>query len=334
MRPTKGLPMLLSTLTRCGLFAFMLIFASQPCFAAPPESEHLEKPLADTAWEQSAIQYRLASSINGMNKAADPTWNPLVVHSLGLSPHWLLVDGVLLGANFEMAQELTQSDWNNDGWYWSDLTLTAGFENLVVVESLKAAFDINLALRLPTSKRSQAETLMVEPSLTIAMKREFKVLKGIGLLLESGISKPFHNYSTGGLESSPIASCPTAICQSLSQLPTRNVALSTRQMAAVQFGLGYNIELAIFVGASQSKLYSLQDDARISYGVNEPPSWRVELSSGVTVAHPLTNGLSMRYGVSSSHPLLKPDAATRYTPLFNRHAIGFVELNVVPAKLF
>ena len=105
MRPTKGLPMLLNTLTRCGLFAFMLIFASQPCFAAPPESEHLEKPLADTPWEQSAIQYRLASSINGMNKAADPTWNPLVVHSLGLSPNWLVSDGVLLGANFEMAQE-------------------------------------------------------------------------------------------------------------------------------------------------------------------------------------------------------------------------------------
>jgi hypothetical protein len=309
-------------------------FAPIPCLAATPESGQLEKPLKDEPWKQSAIQYRLASSINGMNKAADPTWNPLVVHSLALSPHWLVKEGILLGANFEMAQELTQSDWNNDGWYWSDLTIDVGFENLVVLESIKIGFDVDLALRLPTSKRSQAETLMVEPSLTIAMKREFKALKGIGVLLESGISKPFHNYSTGALESSPIAACSTAICQSLSQLPTRNVALSTRQMAAIQIGVGYNIQLAIFVGASQSKLYPLQDDARISYAVNHPPSWRVELSSGVTVAHPLTDGLSIRYGVSSSHPLLKPDAATRYTPLFNRHAIGFVELNVVPAKIF
>ena len=286
------------------------------------------------AWEKSVIQYRLASSLEGMHQAANPTWNPLVVHSLAFQPGWQFHEILSLSADFQLAQELTQSDWNNDGWYWSDFSLSLAFENVVTIENPQTAFDIQLGLRLPTSKRSQAETLMFEPSLTLSMKQEFKVLKGIGVLVETTISKPFHRATTGELESSPIAICPPTACQSLMQLPTRNVHFSTSQMAAVQFGLGFNLNLAIFYGANQSRVHTLQDDPRISYSVQDPTDWRFEIMSGVSLEHPVIDGISMRYGIASSHPFYKNDGQTINTPLFNRHAMGFLEMNILPAKLF
>ena len=131
-----------------------------------------QKATESSPWEISTLQYRVASGIEGMRKNANPTWNPLVIHSLALQPGWQLTDSIALQSQFEMAQELTQSDWNNDGWFWSDLTLNLTFENLVAFESPGIAFDLALGLRLPTSKRSQAETLILEPSATFSAKKQ------------------------------------------------------------------------------------------------------------------------------------------------------------------
>ena len=191
-----------------------------------------------------------------------------------------------------------------------------------------------VGVRLPTSKVSLAEGLIFAPSLNVVLSRGIFGAKGLRLVADLGVVRPVHRYSTGELDEIPIHNCDTAACLTLKQIPIRNVEWRLAQMYLVQWQITSKFGVSAFFGMSQNRLYDLEVSSRSSYRVDAPIRWRYEVSTGVACAHSLGRGLSINYGLASTHAPFMDNGSSRYIPLFNRHALFFLDVKASLPELF
>jgi hypothetical protein len=232
----------------------------------------------------------------------------------------------------EVAGDFTRTDWTTDPIYWSDLTLSLKAPSLMKLHDDATTVGASVGLRLPTSLVSQTHTLVMAPSLTGHGSHRVTAVPGLELSLELGAFRPIHQTTTGQLQGTPIRNCRTTSCQTLNQIPTRNIQWGARQMVNAQWQIKPWVIATLFAGGTQSKLHRAETSAEVTFQVTEPRQWRYEFSSGALLSHPIFKGGIFSYGIASTHPLFKANGHERYAPLVNRHTVAFLELRLSLAE--
>ena len=323
------------------LLAFVFCFLSSQVWANESQLESTKPDRSD--WADSELVYRNAFGVLGIVKSAQPTWNPRYFQSIQANPKWDWNKNFSLSAQIELVGEFTQADWTSDRFFFSDLELAVDARNFDAFEFFGTQIAASAGVRVPTSKVSMADGLLFAPELKLVLsralwttdqshaedlrtKKQYSLLERLHFAIELAAMRPIHRYTTGELSDHPIRNCQTSACQTLSQIPIRNVAWGLTQVFQAHWQLTEGIVLAAFFGLSQNRLYDLAKAEGISYRVDAPIHWRYEVSSGLTLSHRLMKGLAIRYGLASAHAPFKEDGRTRHIPLFNRHALFFLDL--------
>jgi hypothetical protein len=303
-------------------------------FADELQAKPLEEHPGQSAWAGSELAYRNAFGVLDLYQGGYPTWNPKYLQSLLAHPKWSLKEDVVLSAQIELLAELTQSDWTTDRFHFSDLSLSLANSRMQFAEFFGTRVEGKIGVRLPTSKVSRAQGLIFAPSLNVVLSRGVFAVKGLQLAADLGVVRPVHRYTTGELDEMPIHNCETPGCLTLRQIPIRNVELGLSQMFLAQWQLTSKFGVSAFFGLSQNRLYGLDTSTRSSYRVESPVQWRYGISSGLACAHRLGKGFSINYGLASTHAPFMDNGRTRYLPLFNRHALFFLDVKASLPELF
>lgn len=205
--------------------------------AAVTAEKKVEPEAKKVPYRGTNIGYRNMMSALTLNKNAEPTYNPYYVMALDLAPRWWFGDIFNMGLALNISRELTQAD---DTTYANetlvdDLKLKLGASKFYTVPVLKIDLGAKLDFVTPTSKLSQARTLVMGLKPGLSLGRNFDLLKGLNINYGFGVTRNFYRSTT------PLADEPripgASAEQFLSLSGSRNVAWQLSHMLGL--GLGF-----------------------------------------------------------------------------------------------
>lgn len=164
--------------------------ADTPATAAP-ETEAKPKP---RPFAGSAVTLTTSMTTNTVFRGQTQYDNPTVESNLWLLPRYALNDAFQLRGRLIVSYEYTNADsttYRNEPQL-SDTTLQLFYRKIPKFWEIQPAVAVNLGL--PTSKSSQAKTLLFSPGLTAQLMRPFEhVLKGdVAVIASLTYSHPFY----------------------------------------------------------------------------------------------------------------------------------------------
>ena len=191
-----------------------------------------------------------------------------------------------------------------------------------------------LALRFPTSKASQGQSLLTALTMEVAISRSFDLLEGLSVAYQFQGTRSFHRYTTSTLESPRIDGCVGVggVCSSLLNTGVRNTDWRLTHVVSVGFSPLTWLGFSTNVGWISDHVRPGADDPRVSYTPQEPTDWRHYLLFGLEVDVRPLPGFQVAVGASTAAPQLAPDSSP-YTPLLNRHTAVYVDLRLDVAPL-
>ncbi len=295
-----------------------------------------------TRFAGSMVSYRNILGAVGTQKSADPTWNPYYAMALLMAPRVRLTNRLSLSGMIIATRELTDSDWTTERaeTTLSDTFLTFNFR---LTKLGPVGLSASAQLRLPTSKASQARTMIGAGlvGLTAAGGGSFSLggwNNRFSLALIGRFGAFMHQYTTASLESPWLEGCAELAggCSRFSHSGVRNPMTRTQGIGALtwiplpklsisaQFGVFYDTLYDLGSTESQAGL-SIQADAT-------DPDARAIVFYILSANFVVTKSLSIAAGSETAHLQLAPDSS-HYTPFFNRNTTLFVAFRIFPDAL-
>lgn len=291
----------------------------------------------------SMVSLRPTVSALSLDKSAEPTYNPYVATELMLAPRLGIGQRVSLSAMLIATREHTNSDWTSDAGEstLSDTFVTANVR-ILTIRSAGLSLSGAVQLRLPSSKASQARTLMLGTlgGLTAAWSKPFTlfgVQQRVSLVLIGRAGKLLHRYAEASLETPWLTDCgalPTG-CARFAHSGARNIDWRTQLISSLSYQAHPKVSVSIQVGSFYDLLVPLTT-AKTQGLTIEPdptdPSARGIVFYIVSLAVQPHPAFSIAAGTETASAHLAPDSTYR-KPFFNRSTLLFIALRMFPAAL-
>jgi len=324
------------------MFRFMLcatmLAGLSVCATMASASAATEKPQSPI--RGTSFTLRNSLSALSLTPAADATYNPYSASTFGFNANWWFNQTFYFNGALDVAHEWTMADDVNhqSELVLGDALISLGGNRLWTVPWVGIGLSADLALVLPTSKRSQAETLWFTASPSVRISRDFEnlfdVVKGLSLSYAFKPSKSFHSYTTSSYQGPTIPDCRSSVtgCEAFLHNGLRNVSWSIGNSAGAELTvldwLSFDAGFAVYVGF----LYPLSSQSSVSYAVADPVNERYVDVYSIGVNFMPTRYLVLSVGSSTANQPRKPDQSLR-EPIFNRYTQLFVDLRLSTAGL-
>jgi len=311
-------------LPRWSLIPLALLFCASP----PLRAQQDKGPRVP--WAGSTLVWSNAFSLISLDPSAELTYNPTYYMVFGLRPRWSFTDRIYVSASLDITRELTQAD---DTTYareavLGDLSLTAGMSRIWTIPVVDVDVSGDIAFTFPTSKASQARTLLLGVGPRLKLSRKFPVLEGLQAGFGLRAAPYFHRYTTGELESPLIRNCSAgdAGCGAFLNSGVRNTAfrLTGALDASLQILEWLGVQLSL--GEAIDWLYALGEAGeQVSFVPQEPQDRRYLSFFSLSVSLQPVSLLEVSLSLATYAPQLAPDSSY-YNPLFNRYSVLSVDL--------
>jgi hypothetical protein len=277
-----------------------------------------------------------AQSLNALalDRGAELTYNPSYSWLFRFQPRYYATKQLNFRARFGLGVEWTNSD--DTTYYhqplWEDTLLDAVYTNAVKIPVADIGVTPSLRFALPTSKASQARSLYLGLGPGLALRRDFKLPKGMTLDLAYSIGyiKNFNHYATLQYDAPTLVTCNGAAgddCGRFLHAGGRNVSQALTNMFMLDWGITKRWKFGVLFATISSWLYKLDGGSATLAGgtqldVPADPNFNVNrrasmiYSLDVTFeAHP---AVSISLGTYTFNPQLTEDSRFR-APFFNRY---------------
>lgn len=304
-------------------------------FWAAPASAEEKLDESKNPWRGSALTYEHTVSAISLDKSHDPTWNPFYAHMLTLRPEWHFSDSFFARAQFDIEQELTNSDdtVRQRQWMWSDLRLDAAYAGYKEpTTGIKVAGDVRLTV--PTSRASHASSLILGVAPSVALKRKFDVMRGLVVGYAARHAWNFHRYSSPAFDEAGIQGNVDALQRAM--LINTGVSNPSRiliQGPTVSFSPIERLEVFAMMNFVRTKLYDFDpasgkiDTGAAETGASSETQVRHAQMFNIGANYQFLDYLGVSLGASSVYGDLKPDGTYR-TPFFNRSTALYLDMNL------
>lgn len=328
-----------TTLLRPGpaaLFMLMLVIAVAPQLAASEftadETISSTEGGSQAPWRGSAFIYRNSFSAYSLDPSAELTYDPYYVMTFSFRPSWWFSDHIYVRGNLDLIREITHSDITtySGETLVGDLSLTAGYSRIYSIPVVGVDISADFVLTMPTSKSSQAHTMILGLGPGVRLSRKFALLQGLSIGYNLRASPRLHRKTTAERESALVPGCigSSGGCDSFLNTGVRNSQFQLQQIFDVSLGILPWLDASISYGLIIDWLYQFDtDDPRVSLVTEEPQDRRYASLFEVQVSFRPLDALTVGLGFSTVSPQLAPDS-TYYNPLYNRYSTIFVDLQL------
>ena len=307
-------------------------FAHAQSIALETQYEENADAASLSPWRMSSVTFRNEFSALSLDRSHDLTYNPFYEMSLWADLRWWFGKTLYVRGATSVSHELTNSDTSTKRGetLMGDTRLIFGASKYYTIPYALIDISSNLSFSFPTSKASQADTLVVGVAPGFTLAREFDVFKGLRLTYGLTAYKYFHRYTTGERES-PLINVGTGSSRDADSFLSTGVRNGSWRLANM-FDASLNVTnwLAFDVTAilMNDWLYATADkDGRISYSPQRETNKRYAMWYVVDADFRIMPSLSIGVGTSTYSGQLAPDS-TRYAPFFNRNTNFYVELRL------
>ncbi|RME26609.1 MAG: hypothetical protein D6806_05935 [Deltaproteobacteria bacterium] len=334
----------MSAKTICRVLSYLAISLAvfpPPVYAASKESDQKEEETASkhdpflsaaskAPWRGSQVVFSNSFSLISLDRSAELTYNPNYSMVWSFRPRWWFGDNFFLRAVLDVTRELTEADettYSGEAWL-GDLSLSAGAAKLWTIPVVGIDVSGDVALTFPTSKASQAKTLVMAVGPRLRLSRNFNVLKGLILGANLRATPYFHRYTTSERSSPLIGNCQAteAGCGAFLNMGTRN------QYFRLATSLDATLVVFDWMGASVSYGWLIDwlhdasgGEGEISYVPQEPQNQRYYSFFEIDLFFDPFEFLEVGVTLLTYAPQLAPDSSY-YNPFFNRYSTVSVDL--------
>ncbi|MCB9549699.1 MAG: hypothetical protein H6706_28160 [Myxococcales bacterium] len=290
---------------------------------------------AAPAWRGSSITVSNVVSLNTLDESAEPTYNPYYVVQTTFAPQWWLTDQLYLRGSIGFSREITDSDiTTRDGeTVLSDTTLGLGAQlwKIPVVGIDTAA---SLDVRLPTGPYSQAQTLVAAVSPAVSLRRTFPSALGFSVGYRVGMTRFFHEYTTGELDSPYLQGCRTAAvgCEPFLNTGVRNTRVRLSQSGSLSLSPWSWVSASAGATWLHDYLHPATVPAEVNFEPQAPQDTRTTLSWSLELAFVPFDALTIALGTSTTNPQRAPNG-DNYDPFINRNTELALDLRLDVAAL-
>jgi hypothetical protein len=277
------------------------------------------------------FDFRNVASVVGLDPGSELTWNPYYAMEFGFQFRWWF-DDWFAGARLDVTREITQADettFAGEAWV-SDLLLVGGGRPIYTIPVAEIALSADVVLTVPTSKVSQARTLVLGIGPGVRLSRSFEGGGTWNLAYRVRVTPYLHRTTTAELETPLIPSCTSSGngCDAFVNTGLRNarvrvqhgVDLSYEPLDWLSFGTGFEHIL--------DWLYPIEgDDPRISLTLEDPTDERHASWFYVEATFTPIPALEVGIGYETLAPRLAPDSSY-YNPFYNRYSTVYLDLRL------
>lgn len=282
-------------------------------------------------WRGSSITYRNEVSVLTFDKGAELTYNPYHAMSLFVRPRWWFGDIFYANLSLSLSQELTNADDTTQrGEVWlGDVAIGGGASRFYTIPVVGVAFSADAKVLTPTSKISQARTMIMGLRGGLTVSRAFDLLSGLSLSYRLEGTRGLYDYTTSEREAPLIGGCAgtAADCDRHLNSGLRN----SKYRMLNSFGVG--MEFLPWLGASTSFsmlhywLFPAAEDDRADFVPQEPADMRYVVAYDVEVHVTPLPALSIGLGASTANAQQMPDSSYRQA-FFNRYTTVYADLTL------
>lgn len=303
---------------------------AQPAPAAADASlTELEKLAKTYPFRGSSIAWWQSLSALTLNPGAELTYNPTYNWTFRFAPRYNLNDKFSIRLKMDLSVELTNSDDTTKqretqlGDTWLDFVY-ASFKEPVTGISFTGGW----RFLLPTSKQSQARSLYMGLSPSVAATRSFQLGSvELELMYSFRYTKMLNKYTTLQYDAPTIGSCAqgTGDCGQFLHTGGRNASHDFWNIFSVDFGWTKKLRTNIMVAFYNALLYDLTPASAplaggqsVSVGTNgNNTRQRAAVWYYIDFSYQVHPTLNLGVGVSTFNSQLADDSTYR-APFFNR----------------
>jgi hypothetical protein len=341
---------------RSSLVAIIVISAITAVLVLPKQAEaQILNPAlaaekkAKKIYRGSMVIYENIFNLRQLDVGADLSTNPYYAQSLTFLPQIWLGDTMFVNARLSMEVEITSSDFTNTKRepFLSDLFLTYMWLGAYTIPVAKIVISPSMRIRLPTSKFSQNESMLVALAPGVSFARAFKLHKGkyfsnLQLMYAFRYQKNFNEYTTGQASE---GRCSVGAAGG-GGLAFQNSCINTgARVPSSRFVNAFTARTMPIPGVFLTVSFALIND--ILYRSNEA-TWtdasgvevsvptnvnsRVLMQGNIDVTVPVAKWMFLSAGLISFHNQLDPSSSTR-APFFNRFTNFYFDVTIPIAPL-
>lgn len=231
--------------------------------------------------------------------------NPYFAWGVSMVPAYYPIEGLTLSAYIKAAQEVTNSDLDNERqmWVWSDLQLRARYE-LGTIPVLDVDVNVEGRLYAPTSLVSRHETLALGSLARAAFVRGFGPFF---VAYVTGFRKNFHRYTSPIVDESQRAYCRHGGAEDLRgnacAVAGNNVSFSFLNSLSVGYSPTPSFSFGLFYGISNAFTYRrYPKDERSSAHAEGGRGQRDTSFAGLDATYRLNERISFSAGLVTIAP--------------------------------
>lgn len=292
--------------------------------------------LARAPWRGTSVTLHNEVGVPTFDPSANLTYNPYWAMSLRFNAQWWFNDTFYMRGMFSLTREMTNSDFTTQqGEIWaSDVTLRTAASHFYTIPLVDVDLSAHFDLIAPTSKVSQARTLVVGFRPTVQLSRGFDLLKGMNLSYRFSANKSLHRHTTAERDVPLISSCSesSAGCSEYLNTGSRNGSWRLTHSAHLSQQFTDWLGASITFGVVTDFLYDSISDPSVSLTPMVPENQRHWLTSDINIAFKPFKAMSISVGASSYHSQLNQSSSYQ-TPFFNRYTTVYVDLGLDVAGL-
>jgi hypothetical protein len=330
----------------------LVVVASLLLAAGTSEAQVLNPALAGSVkakkiYRGSLITYENIFSLRALDPGAEQSYAPYYAQNISFAPQIWLRDDMFVSARMSVEVELTDSQWTDTRRepVLSDLFFSYMWLSAYRIPVVGISISPTIRLRLPTSKISQAQSMMFSIEPGVLLSKGFKLHKGtwfssIALMYGFRVSPRFHEFETAQIDQVRCSAGGGAI--DVAGAPTQTACLTSgirnsKLRFANSFILRINVHPKIFFTASvaliNDMLYESDGRTQSTEGGLDVPvdatqgNHNALVSSAVVITVPLVRWLFFSAGFSSFHNQLQPNS-TKFVPFFNRNINFFFDVTI------
>jgi hypothetical protein len=317
---------------------------SQDAQATVTAEKTVEPEAQKVPYRGTSVSYRNGMSALTLNQNADMTYNPVYVMSLGLQPRWWFGDIFNVGLSLNVSRELTDSDYTtySNETLVDDLNIKFSASKFYTIPVLEINLGASLGIATPTSKISQARTLVLGLKPGLSVGRNFELLKGLGINYGFGVTRNFFQSNVPLAEEPRIAGATAERYLNLGG--TRNPLWGLTHMLSLGLGVTDWLSLGANVGVAISYAASLKDSCIEIPGMEgcvEPSDLpdatseerkRYTMIYGAEIEAKPWAPLGIALGFETANPQLNT-RANYEAPIVNRYTALFLDVRLDVAGL-
>jgi len=286
------------------------------------------------AWAGSNLALSQTVTTRSLDRSADLTYNPYTATALTVAPRWKLHKKVRLSASLGLRGEWTRSDRDLRRLWWKSSSLRTDFPGALTIPGAKISVSPYATISLSPGTARVAGEVYGSGGAGLGLSRSFKLRDDLSVSLgaDGYASFPLNGAQYGGV--SQVLLCPD-LATDCSDTPifgaSSNVSWEIGGSFSGSLTYAKKLTLSAAAGISQSALYPLGDDPRISFVTPDPAVARYSTFAQVALGYAFNTRWRAGLTGQSAHGQLGANGQ-RPTPLFNRYARLVGSLRMSPGS--